>query len=270
MSSINPIDSFFETLVSPSSIESDGIKAVEARLDEQFIKFSTYVCSTLGIDTPIPADACEVEGSPMGTDEPLLLIHENVQQAMDGLRVLGLHINESLPLANLPYDQMTEVAKEAMLLCAEVSEKMIGFIEHLHEICLAVPPLSEPIPICFSNVRFPLDKLFDIHESLVDNYWIEPNCADVDFVYFFSGEGLPPRKRIGWVESIVCLSLFLKEMTDDKKVWQKASKIFEVRDKKYFKYQAVKPRSISATYINAQLQDVYPDNVAKVKEVLNI
>ena len=269
ISSNNPVNALFDVLVDVPSVERDNLKAVQDSLDERFFEFSSYVSSALGLDgLPFLPDAEEVEEPLMGADTPLLIIHENVQQAIDGLRVLGLHINESLPLANLPYDQMTEVTKEAMSLCAEVSQRMVSFIEHLHEICLAVPPLSEPIPISFSNVIFSSAELYDIHESLVKNYWIEPHCSDVDFVFFFSGEGLPPRTKIGWVESSVLLGIFLKEMTDEIKVWQKASRIFLVRDKKTFKYQPVKSRSLCANYTNSLGTDVFPANVAKVRAIL--
>lgn len=74
--------------------------------------------------------------------------------------------------------------------------------------------------------------LVPIYYNLIDNGYISKKYTSMgDFMYYFTGEGFKPSECIHWKLSTVKLTLFLKLIVADEKIWAKASHIFSVKGK---------------------------------------
>ena len=110
--------------------------------------------------------------------------------------------------------------------------------------------VDEPNLPFFTNVAFSESELRVIYGKLVWEQWIDQsNTTEEEFVYFFSGNGQPSRRRIRWTQSSVHLGFFLKEMTQDPRPWKVASKVVEVRNNN-LEYSPVDAKKLSVTYFN--------------------
>ena len=74
--------------------------------------------------------------------------------------------------------------------------------------------------------------LVPIYYNLIDKGYISKKYTSMgDFMYYFTGEGFKPSEPIHWKLSTVKLTIFLKLIVVDEKIWAKASHIFLVKDK---------------------------------------
>ena len=79
-----------------------------------------------------------------------------------------------------------------------------------------------------------LEKYF---ENLRENYMISKESNKEDFMYYFTGEGEKPQKRIQWVNQLKYLAIFIWLLYDGRPCeWKVVEKIFESkRNLKYLK-----------------------------------
>ena len=168
-----------------------------------------------------------------------------------------------------------EGTKSILDAYGQYAEKIRLFVEKVHAVQANSQAIENrvvregnPIPYYFERVRFKdgqLTKLFDI---LLDNQWLDSRTNKEDFIYFFSGVGKEPTKRLKWVERSVILSLFLKAVSLDSKLWLKASKIF-LAPSNSGQYLPVKADSIRSNFSSAQCLDTYKKNYILVNDILN-
>lgn len=115
--------------------------------------------------------------------------------------------------------------------------------------------VDEPNLPFFTCVAFSESELRVIYGKLVWEQWIDQgNTTEDEFVYFFSGNGQPSHRRIRWAKSSVHLGFFLKEMTQDNRIWKVASKVVEVRNNN-LEYYPIDSKQLCATYYNKREQE---------------
>lgn len=128
---------------------------------------------------------------------------------------------------------------------------------------------EETIPYYFEGVEFDKEQLSVLCAKLIDKRWLDKNTNVDDFVFFFSGQGKEPVKRLKWMESSVLLAIFLKGTTQDKSLWKKASRIFLAPSRKDGKHYSINATNIRNVYSSAVIADIYPENQQKVKAILS-
>lgn len=128
---------------------------------------------------------------------------------------------------------------------------------------------EETIPHYFEGVEFDKEQLSTLCAKLIDKRWLDKNTNVDDFIYFFSGQGKEPTKRLKWMDSTVCLATFLMLSTRDRSLWKKASYIFLAPSRKDGKHYPINATNIRNVYSSAKIADIYPENQAKVKAILS-
>ena len=132
------------------------------------------------------------------------------------------------------------------------------------------PKNSEPITYFFSNVDPSENELREIYNRLVWNQWIDDGqTSEDDFVYFFSGVGRPPKKRIRWKESGVLLSFFVKRICNDTRIWKLCSEVFELRDNS-LQFRPVDGKKLNVTYYSASQREVHLTDTNAVDKILQL
>ena len=97
------------------------------------------------------------------------------------------------------------------------------------------------------------DDLFFIYENLVGRRYIDgKQTSEGDFIYYFSGKGIPPTHHIKWMESNLSLGILLSELTNDIDKWSKASAIFTIYSKTERCYIAISRKSLGNQYGKAK------------------
>lgn len=111
------------------------------------------------------------------------------------------------------------------------------------------------------------ESLSFIYENLVARSWIdERQTSEGDFVYFFTGKGLPPTHPIRWMKSNPALGILLNRLTDDGLKWSKASAIFTHYSTKERGYIPIGRKSLETTYRNSIGTDSYNKQVKEIQD----
>ena len=128
---------------------------------------------------------------------------------------------------------------------------------------------KEDMDRCFFDALMPNitpRHLVPIYYNLIDKGYISKKYTSMgDFMYYFTGEGFKPSEPIHWKLSTVKLSIFLKLLVADEKIWAKASHIFLVKD------EFVGKKVLGNTYSTAMSRDSGTKHLNKIKsEITNV
>ena len=309
MKIIHPISTFVDSIsyINPDSLQKEGIDAFNERIEEAFQNFSEYVWSKLphdendffppildepcsGIDSSVQEETEEATESLeiLGIDDKLVVEEDNELAISYSLNKLNLTIDD-IPISmdmlepyhvdNLSKEKMSQVLEAAVETCQEYAKMMNLFLKRVSEICAGNQAIDnncfsgeplEPITSFFHGVNRDKGYLAKVCAKLIDSFWLDKETNVDDFIYFFSGEGYAPYKRLKWMQSSVLLSIFLKEFTTSDRLWKIASKVFFVQSRTDDKYYPVDANKIRCNYSCAQVAEIYPDNLRQVKEMLSV
>ena len=128
---------------------------------------------------------------------------------------------------------------------------------------------QEDMDRCFFDALMPNitpRHLVPIYYNLIDKGHISKKYTSMgDFMYYFTGEGFKPSEPIHWKLSTVKLTIFLKLIVADEKIWAKASHIFLVKD------EFVGKKVLGNTYSTAMNRDSGTKHLNKIKsEITNV
>lgn len=309
MSIRHPISDFIDSIsfINPDTLQEEGIDAFSNRIENAFQNFSEYVWNKLPHDEKdempsifgapsvrsdfsVRQEAEEAEESLaiLGIEEDFAVEIQSDNDVCASLNKLdsiiqGVPISmdmlEQYHVDKLSKEKMSQVMEAAVDTCHQYTIMMNLFIQRVAEICadnqaidsnaFFVEP-AEQITAFFRGVNRDKTYLSKVCSKLIDSFWLDKKTDINDFIYFFSGEGHAPYRRLKWMESSVLLSIFLKEFTTSDRLWKIASKVFLAPSRKDEKYYPVDADKIRCNYSCAQVADIYPDNLRKVKEMLSV
>lgn len=181
----------------------------------------------------------------------------------------------------------------AIELCLAYAERMTGFTQQVNDICAESKSFEErktipdinPWDNIFKGTFFSqsqLEALFAIMKKPNDDErrdkkvrykeeWISPLTQQEDFLFYFGrGEiGQPREGIIYWRNSVLMLTFFLEEMTDEPKgVWTKASRIFMIWDARTQTYKFVNPASLRTRHCQGMQSDKRDEYIQKVRALI--
>ena len=293
-----PISEFLDKIsyLNPDEIQQKGIDTFCDEIEEAYDAFTQYVWDK------VPHD--EEESVPTvfvaACGGPDFKVQEEVNDALETLEALevsdvfsggdrstsSIHkINKPLEdiLAAFPVDELNEVARNQVMqaaieLCQEYAIKMNAFLGKVAEICanseaidkVVLTQQPQEIQAFFSKVFYEKEQLEEICKALVKKHWLDRTTDINDFVYFFSGEGAQPQQRLKWTETTVLLAIFLHKITEDRRLWKKASKIFLCQSREDDMFYPVNSDRIRLGYSSAQVTEKYSENCKAVDAILAI
>lgn len=113
------------------------------------------------------------------------------------------------------------------------------------------------------------EKLSYIYENLVARRWIDgKQTSKGDFIYRFTGEGLPPTHQIKWMKKNTSLGILLKELTEDIDKWSKATAVFTIYSSKEDDYVPIGRQSLGNGYRTSVGTDSYKRQLKYIQEVI--
>lgn len=113
------------------------------------------------------------------------------------------------------------------------------------------------------------EKLSYIYENLVARRWIDgKQTSKGDFIYRFTGEGLPPTHPIKWMKKNTSLGILLKELTEDIDKWSKATAVFTIYSSKEDDYVPIGRQSLGNGYRTSVGTDSYKRQLKYIQEVI--
>lgn len=309
MEVIHPISTFVDSIsyINPEILKHEGIDAFNDRIEDAFQNFTKYVWDSLPHDegegmpsiitAPCVGTAFSVQQETedaqesletLGIDDKLVVEDDNELAISSSLNKLNLTIDD-IPISmdmlepyhvdNLSKEKMSQVMEAAVETCQQYAIMMNLFLKRVSEICAGNQAIDnncfsgeplEPITSFFHGVNRDKGYLAKVCAKLIDSFWLDKETNVDDFIYFFSGEGYAPYKRLKWMQSSVLLSIFLKEFTTSDRLWKIASKVFFVQSRTDDKYYPVDANKIRCNYSCAQVAEIYPDNLRQVKEMLSV
>lgn len=112
--------------------------------------------------------------------------------------------------------------KLEMQVGAEKSDGTSEHIEttHCHDEISAAP--------YFRDVRYARKQLSEIYRRAVEEHILKDTCVE-DFIYYFSGTGTPPTRRLEHNDRLIILAIFIREqmlLADSRNIWTLTSRIF--------------------------------------------
>ena len=121
----------------------------------------------------------------------------------------------------------------------------------------------------FASVFYLPEELVVIYNNLVAARWIQKSrTSRSDFLYYFTGEGPKPYNPIRWNKPATWLSLFLDKMTEDSKIWAKATLVFETQDSDSGSWDAVTRKTLSVSFRNINDANSFEEVNNKVLSML--
>lgn len=177
---------------------------------------------------------------------------------------------------NSLFNTEPDAALKMLQTYSQYAEKLKLFAKKVHAVQAesqaidthAEVNVEETIPYYFEGVEFDTEQLSTLCAKLIEKKWLDKNTKIDDFIYFFSGQGKEPVKRLRWMDSTVFLATFLMLSTRDRSLWKKASHIFLAPSRKDGKHYPINATNIRNVYSSAKIADIYPENQAKVKAIL--
>lgn len=134
---------------------------------------------------------------------------------------------------------------------------------------VAPEPTNKPIEFFFGQVEYAEMELREMYGRLIWDQWIEDTqTSEDDFVYFFTGIGHAPLKRIRWQKSSVALSFFIKRVSKDTRIWKVCSQVFEVRNNS-LQYMPVDADRLNITYYSASRREKHSEVWGAVDKILD-
>ena len=165
----------------------------------------------------------------------------------------------------------------AIELCLAYAERMTGFTQQVNNICSesdsfderASFPQSDPQENVFKGTYFNEMQLEALYHKMIPD-WIDSKTKMCDFVFLFGGGiGIPECGLIYWRKSVLLLTFFLEEMTDEPKgLWTKASRVFLIWDKRTQTYKFADAASLRTRHSQGNMSDFKQDNKAKIKKLI--
>ena len=160
------------------------------------------------------------------------------------------------------------IKKDALDLYQSMQKSFDFLLSRPAVVDLVQKQTAKPITCFYNRVEYAEGELRELYGKMAWDQWIDnEQTSEDDFVFFFSGHGVPPRKRIRWMKSSVSLSFFIKRMTEDTRIWKMTSKIFEVRNNS-LQFVPVDGDKLNIQYYTAIRRDKYLGETLEVDRLL--
>lgn len=295
MISSHPISEFEEllTVIVPAEIATNGAEYDSDEIYAAYSAFQQFILDSL----PFELSEQEIESllfspPPEYAVGPKFSISEAFAEIEEILSRLGIQESGqygSLPILNmygsmtvaqlmksferydidsLPYEKRNEVLQASFIFRSDIVLDALHFAERIASIYQEKEHGCQSIPVRFEGVHLSEQQVRTICNNLIEKHLIEPTTDEDNFVYFFTGIGDVPYRRLRWIgKNNTLLTIFLKEMSTDTRIWQKASRIFETR-RKDGGYAPAKANVLRETYRNALEKEVYLSNVREIKAII--
>ena len=165
--------------------------------------------------------------------------------------------------------EIRERIKNDALDLYQSMEKYVDFLlSHPAVVDLVQKQTAKPINCFYNRVEYAEGELRELYGKMAWDQWIDnEQTSEDDFVFFFSGHGVPPLKRIRWMRSSTSLSFFIKRMTEDTRIWKITSKVFEIRNNS-LQFLPVDGNKLNVQYYTATGRDKYLGEILEVDRLL--
>ena len=203
-------------------------------------------------------------------DETKSLLSKDLAQVQAKLKTLRFHA-EDVPLkANDGADGVKHLQAK-VTFCERISEFYKLLITQVEEWSDGALTIEETKGCFFAPLKEDIstEKLSYIYENLVARRWIDGiQTSKGDFIYRFTGEGLPPTHPIIWMKKNTSLGILLSELTDDKDKWSKATAVFTIYSSEDGDYVPIGRQSLGNGYRTSVGTASYKRQLKYIKEMI--
>lgn len=195
-------------------------------------------------------------------------LSKDLAQVQAKLKTLRFHA-EDVPLKANDGVEGVKHLQTKVKFCERVSEFYTLLIEQVQEWSDGALTIEESKVCFFAPLKESIsaEALSFIYDNLVARSWIDGRqTSKGDFIYRFTGEGLPPTHPIKWLKKNTSLGILLNELTDDKDKWSKATAVFTIYSSEQGDYAPIGRQSLGNGYRTSVGTNSYRRQLKEIQE----
>lgn len=201
-------------------------------------------------------------------DDTKSRLSKDLAQVQAKLKTLRFHA-EDVPLKANDGVEGVKHLQAKVKFCERICEFYKLLITQVEEWSKGALTIEDAKVCFFSPLKEGItpEKLSYIYENLVARRWIDgKQTSKGDFIYRFTGEGLPPTHPIKWAKKNTSLGILLKELTEDIDKWSKATAVFTIYSSKEDDYVPIGRQSLGNGYRTSVGTDSYKRQLKEIQE----
>lgn len=86
---------------------------------------------------------------------------------------------------------------------------------------------EEIVPTNSFNLNLTKQQAESLYNNLLSNSCIEATTSESDFIYYFTGDGEPPKAKIKWQADAIILSIMIDILSNNRMPWKTIDNVFD-------------------------------------------